>query len=248
MRSWREGERGGRRDAAPPELQCPGDDPCLWHQWPSSYGLGRIEGWPPPTRLLTAASSCGHFTLTGDLLSEDQRLRAIAQTSWFVPCAGVWLCQQEQQPPSCRGASHGGLPLLQAGISRSTQFPTWSSQAGSLWYNLDRHCCWSLSLLARIPKILLLGGNAPDLCLQRRWCLRVCHPMLFRGVWGHQQGSVWHGRLRCHLAPAGSGSGRLLMWSINPGGDRGGQSREAGAVKHCRQRGSVLRGEPRAHY
>lgn len=130
------------------------------------------------------------------------------------------------------GASHGGLPLLQAGISRSTQFPTWSSQAGSLWYNLDRHCCWSLSLLARIPRILLLGGNAPDLCLQRRWCLGACHPMLFRGVWGHQQGSMWHGRLRCHLAPSGKRLGQTVnvehkSWWRQGRSEQGGRSSKA---------------------
>lgn len=43
---------------------------------------------------------------------------------------------------------------------------------------------------------------------------------LFRGLWGHQQGSVWHRR-------CGASSGRLLMCTINPG--------ETGEVRAGRQ-------------
>lgn len=89
-------------------------------------------------------------------------------------------------------------------------------------------------MLSYTHRISLLGGNTSDLCLQRHWWLGACHPTLFRGIWGQQQGSAWHRRL-----------GQNVNVEHKSWLDRGGQSREAGAVKHCGHRGSVLRREPR---
>lgn len=150
-------------------------------------------------------------------------------------------CEQECGCASRNGGHQtaGGHPVVGGLCSRQKSAGTLSShsQAGSLWHNPEPGCCWSLSVQSHIPRISLLGGNAPDLCLQSCWWLGGCHPTLLRGIRGHQQGSLWHRRL-----------GQNVNVEHKSCRDRGGQSREAGAVKHCGHRGSVLRGEPRGSW
>lgn len=123
------------------------------------------------------------------------------------------------------GASRGGVPLLQAETSRSTPVPTWISPALAQPRVLLCCCCWSLSTVP-YPQNFTLGWKCPGLVSAE---VLVTVVMLFRGVWVSS-------RARC-----GTGSsGRLLTWSINPAGDRGGQSRSSKALRAERRAQGLL--------
>lgn len=150
---------------------------------------------------------------------------------WLLSCRGAisgWRChsapsspgRNQQERPAPRALPPGQVPsstarsIRAAGSARSV-FP-----------------CWPY-----VPKISLSGRRVPGSCLQRGLRLGQVSPGAV--LWGlglpAGLGVAQLAAVPPHPGGAGSGSGRLLMWSINRGGDRVGQRREAGPVKHCGQ-------------
>ena len=137
-----------------------------------------------------------------------------------VPLCSLRYRQKSAGAPSPLHGSPGQVPsgtawsIPAAGSARSA-FPRWP----------------------HVPHISLLGRNVLGSCLWRGLCLGQASPHAVQWGLGLPLGlrAAQPAAMPPRPGNAGSGSGRLLMWSINRGGDRVGQRREAGPVKHCGQ-------------